>query len=204
MQYRPRSQQDLTTDTFKPNDVIHRGILDERIKAVLDCGDNIVTTCGLWNWCPHLSSEAELSYFVGQSTMMHRSGLRELDDGEAPEEIGRGERHGGIIKNMMNVAMKDHHVTGKDLMNLCASIQQIIKKDSMRKEGFSLSLWYWPRLFDDQVHSVKRASRDNLDFDFATRRHDRIWFQGQVTDEYAKRLFFRMHCGRWQAASMLR
>ena len=23
----------------------------------------------------------------------------------------------------MNVAMKDHHVTGKDLMNLCASIR---------------------------------------------------------------------------------
>ena len=44
MQYRPRSQQDLTTDTIKPKDVIHRGILDERIKAVLDCGDNVVTT----------------------------------------------------------------------------------------------------------------------------------------------------------------
>ena len=45
----------------------------------------------------------------------------------APEHIGRGERHDGIIKNMMKAAIKYHHLLGKDQMEHCAIIAQIIK-----------------------------------------------------------------------------
>ena len=63
----------FATDTLNPTDVIHRRILDERIKAddhsvlwwIVEDKETNLLCGGLWNCCPHVSSEAELSYSFG-------------------------------------------------------------------------------------------------------------------------------------------
>ena len=55
---------------------------------------------------------------------------------EAPEMIGRGERHGGILKANMKSVIKAHHVIGKKHMKQVAAICTENKNDTMRKGGF--------------------------------------------------------------------
>ncbi len=49
-------------------------------------------------------------------TYLRQAGL------EAPEQTGRGERHGGIIKWAMKAVIKEHHVIGKGQMKQIAVI----------------------------------------------------------------------------------
>ena len=51
---------------------------------------------------------------------------------EAPEQTGRGERHGGIIKSATKAVIKEHHVIGKDQMKPVATIAQEGKKGNVR------------------------------------------------------------------------
>ena len=60
---------------------------------------------------------------------------------EAPEQIGRGERHGGIMKSLMKTMIKTHHVIGKQQMKQVGAIAQEVKNDDMRKGGFAPSQW---------------------------------------------------------------
>ncbi len=43
---------------------------------------------------------------------------------EAPEQIGRGERHGGIMTDLMKSLIKEHHVIGKDQMKQVGYVAQ--------------------------------------------------------------------------------
>ena len=47
-------------------------------------------------------------------TYLRQAGL------EAPEQIGRGERHGGLMQSAMMAVIKEHHVIGKDQMKQVA------------------------------------------------------------------------------------
>ena len=58
---------------------------------------------------------------------------------EAPEQIGRGERHGGVTKSAMKAMIKEHHVIGKDQMKQVAIIAMEGKSDTMTKGGFAPS-----------------------------------------------------------------
>ena len=49
---------------------------------------------------------------------------------EAPEHIGRGERHGGIIKSAMKAVIREHNVIGKDQMKQVAIIAMEGKSDT--------------------------------------------------------------------------
>ena len=56
---------------------------------------------------------------------------------ETPEYIGRGERHGGIIKSNMRAIIKSHQLVGKAEMKLCAAVAQENKKQMCRKVGIA-------------------------------------------------------------------
>ena len=60
---------------------------------------------------------------------------------EAPEHIGRGERHGGIVKAMLANVVREHHVVGKAQMKQAAAVVQECKNDTFRRGGFSPSQW---------------------------------------------------------------
>ena len=60
---------------------------------------------------------------------------------EAPEQIGRGERHGGVIKSAMKAVIREHHVIGKDQMKQVAITAMEGKSDNMTKGGLAPSQW---------------------------------------------------------------
>ena len=121
---------------------------------------------------------------------------------QAPEQIRRGERHSGLIENMIAAATKDHHVIGKDQMKQYA---RIIKNDSMRKGGdFSRSQWVLATApsrpgslgeEDDWRQLGVLASQQDATTEFG--------FKAQLRTSMQKE-FVRMDCGRRYAAAMLR
>ena len=56
---------------------------------------------------------------------------------EAPEQIGRGERHGGILKGLLKAVIKQHHIVGNDQMKLAAVVAMEVKNEGMRRGGFA-------------------------------------------------------------------
>ena len=123
---------------------------------------------------------------------------------EAPEQVGRGERHGGISKNMMKYAIKDHHVIGKDQPNHCASIAHIIKNESMRREVFSPAQWVLakaPQGPDSLAEDDKWQQLGVL----ASQQCAKTGFGFKAKLRMSMRkAFVRMGCGRQYAASVLR
>ena len=69
------------------------------------------------------------------STFQRSSGL------ESPEHLGRGERHGGILKKVAKVLVKQFHVIAKRQMKSMMSVAVETKNDSMRKGGIAPSQW---------------------------------------------------------------
>ena len=67
-------------------------------------------------------------------TYLRQAGL------EAPDQTGRGEQHGGVIKSAMKVVIKEHRVIGKDQMKQVAIIAMEGKSDNITKGGFAPSL----------------------------------------------------------------
>ena len=60
---------------------------------------------------------------------------------EAPEQIGRVERHGGIFKNMLKRVVKDRNVVGKDELTLAIAMTVAAKNEMLRRGGFSPAQW---------------------------------------------------------------
>jgi hypothetical protein len=60
---------------------------------------------------------------------------------EAAEQIGRGERHGGIFKENLAYVVNAHKVTGKRQMKLAAAQVIAAKNEMCRKGGISPSQW---------------------------------------------------------------
>ena len=60
---------------------------------------------------------------------------------ESPEQLGRGERHGGILKTNMQKVIKEHNVVGKFLMKLVSSESTSEKNEFLNRGGFSPSQW---------------------------------------------------------------
>ena len=123
---------------------------------------------------------------------------------EAPEQIGRGERHGGIIKGLMKTVIKDSHVIGKKQMKQVAAICQESKNDTQRRGGFVASQWVigkYPRRPGSQLEEdewgqlgVLEAQQDSTTA-FGMRAKMRF---------SAQKAMVRVDCGRRYAASMLR
>ncbi len=82
---------------------------------------------------------------------------------EAPEQIGRGERHGGIIKSARKAVIKEHHIIGKDQMKQVAIIAMEGKNDKMTIGWLAPSQWFWASTQDAQVDSVKRMNGESLE-----------------------------------------
>ena len=59
----------------------------------------------------------------------------------APELLGRGERHGDIFKTDLKKCVKGHAISGKDKMNMAASVCCDTKNSVMRKGGVSPYQW---------------------------------------------------------------
>ena len=55
---------------------------------------------------------------------------------EAAEQIGRGERHGGIFKTNMSALVNAHQVTGKKQMKMAAAVCVSAKTEMCRKVAY--------------------------------------------------------------------
>jgi len=123
---------------------------------------------------------------------------------EAPEQIGRGERHGGIMKNLMKTTIKEHHVVGKDQMKQVGYIAQETKNDMSKRGGFSASQWVtcrYPRrpgsmLEEDEWGQlgVLQSQQDPATA-FGIKAGMRATMQKQMV---------KVDCGRRYAAALLR
>ncbi len=91
-------------------------------------------------------------------TYLRQTGL------EAPEQIGRGERHGGIIKSARKAVINEHHVIGKDQMKQDAIIAMEGTNDKMTKGGFAPSQWLWASSRGAQASFMKKMIGDNLEY----------------------------------------
>ena len=60
---------------------------------------------------------------------------------ESPEMIGRGERHGGIIKRVMKRMVNAFQASEKYHMKLIGAIAQMEKNEAVKRGGFSPSQW---------------------------------------------------------------
>ena len=91
-------------------------------------------------------------------------------------------------------------------MKQCASIAHIIKNDSVRKDGFNPLQRVLAKALRRPVALAEEDEWVNLEFWFCSKTpQDRIWFQGQVADEYPQRqLIVWMDRGHPYAAAMLR
>ena len=123
---------------------------------------------------------------------------------EAPENIGRGERHGGIIKTVMKPIIKHHHAIGKEQMKMIGYIACETKNDDMRRGGYSPSQWViarFPRrpggLLEEeewgQLGTIQAQADSTTAFGLAAS----VRFE-------AKRNFVKIDCGRRYANAMLR
>jgi hypothetical protein len=65
---------------------------------------------------------------------------------ESPEQIGRGERHGGMFKKSFKRVIHDNHVVGKREMSIAAMETLVTKNEFVKKGGFSPSQWVLGKL----------------------------------------------------------
>ncbi len=97
---------------------------------------------------------------------------------EAPEQIGRGERHGGITMSAMKAVIKDRPVIGKEHMKQFAIIVQQGKNDNLTNGGFATSQWVlgkYPRRpgrFSEEDWGQLGALAARLDSSTATLSHE--------------------------------
>ena len=60
---------------------------------------------------------------------------------ESPEHLGRGERHGGIIRTNMKKIIREHQITTKVHIKMAMADSLSEKNEYMRRGGFSPSQW---------------------------------------------------------------
>ena len=60
---------------------------------------------------------------------------------ESPEQLGRGERHGDMLKWNLKRIIRSHNVTGKEHMKLALAESLAAKNEYLRRGGFSPSQW---------------------------------------------------------------
>ena len=123
---------------------------------------------------------------------------------ESPETIGRGERHGGIIKTDMEKCVKVHEVIGKQKMKMAGAICQESKNTMMRKGGVSPYQWVLginPRipglLTEDDEWGQLGVLEQNIDPSTA------MGLRAQLR-RTSRKNFVKIDCSRRYAASLLR
>ena len=65
---------------------------------------------------------------------------------EAPEQIGRVERRGAMLKKMMSKSVKDTHASGRASMDMILSACLNAANEMTRHGGFALAQWVLSRL----------------------------------------------------------
>ena len=60
---------------------------------------------------------------------------------ESPEQLGRGERHGGIFKQNVKKVVRHHYLAGKEDIKIAAAESIAEKNEVIRRGGFSPSQW---------------------------------------------------------------
>ena len=123
---------------------------------------------------------------------------------EAPEQIGRGERHGGIWKTNMKHVVKAHHIVGKQHMKIAGSIVTNNKNEMCKVGGIAASQWVlgrYPRgvgwMLEEEELGQLGTLHHSMDSTtaFGLRASYRLTSMSQ---------FVRQDCGRRYAAAQLR
>ena len=123
---------------------------------------------------------------------------------EAPEQIGRGERQGGVWKMGMKAIVKAHHVVGKWKMKLAADVNTAVKNEFVKKGGVAAAQWVlgkYPRVPGAQLEENEYGQLGALQgqVDPATE-----WGLRALYRLTAMKAFVKFDCGRRYAAAMLR
>ena len=66
---------------------------------------------------------------------------------EAAEQIGRGERHGGILKENFNHVCLNTEVIGKDMVKKALAVCVAMKNEMIRYGGIAPAQWVLGRFF---------------------------------------------------------
>ncbi len=131
-------------------------------------------------------------------TYLRQAGL------EAPEQIGRGERHGGNRKSAMKAVIKEHHVIGKDQMKQVAIVAMEGKSDSMTRRGFAPSQWVLGKLPRRPGRLREEDEWGQLGVLAASLDSSTAFGQRSAMRLTVQKAFVRQDCGRRYAAAMLR
>ena len=123
---------------------------------------------------------------------------------EAPEQIGTGERHGGLFKRVMKRVIKQNAIVGKERMKLAAAEVQNSKNEFVKIGGFSPHQWVLgkaPRgvglMLDDEELGHLGTLENQLDpgLEFGLKSEYRTT---------ARKAFVKEDCSRRVAAATLR
>ena len=123
---------------------------------------------------------------------------------ESPEQLGRGERHGGLFKKALKRIVRVHHIVGKVAMKMAGAEATCEKNDMIRRGGFSPSQWVLgkaPRgvghLLDEEELGQLGVLEDRTDpaTEFAINASYRLT---------ARKAFVQYDCGKRAAKLMLR
>jgi hypothetical protein len=85
---------------------------------------------------------------------------------EAAEQIGRGERHGGLFKENMAYVVNAHKVTGKAEMKMAAAVVISNKNELCRKGGIAPAQWVlgkYPRYMPSMLEEEELGQLGALD-----------------------------------------
>jgi hypothetical protein len=123
---------------------------------------------------------------------------------ESPEQIGKVERHGGLIKGILKRMITDQRVNGTADAELAVAEAIQVRNSMLRNHGFSPSQWVFGTLprgpgdqMDEQEHADLGVLQGQLDgpSHFARRTALRA---------AARRAFVKEDCGRRVARAVLR
>lgn len=60
---------------------------------------------------------------------------------ESPEQLGRGERHGDILKTNLKKCTREHNIAGKHMMKIAVAESCACKNESAQRGGFTPTQW---------------------------------------------------------------
>ena len=122
---------------------------------------------------------------------------------EAPEQLGRGERHGGIWKENLSRVVKVHRIVGKKDMKVAAAVVVNAKNEYVRKGGLAPIQWVlgkYPRgvacLMEEEEMGQLGALENALDpsTEFGRRSAYRLTSRKHFVKMDCSRRYMRAQC----------
>jgi hypothetical protein len=123
---------------------------------------------------------------------------------EAPEQIGRGERHGGLFKRNFKRVVKEHNVVGKRDIKLVAAEVIAAKNDMIKRGGFSPAQWVLGKAPRGVGHLLDEEELGHLGVLESQADGETVFGMRAAYRHTSRKAFVKEDCGRRAAAALLR